>query len=210
MVTKAEMVEILGSRVGATDDPNDLTGENLDLNPNNRACKTYTGVAFDLFNPESWEFRRLDIARALSNACRFAGHIDPRTVGQHCIHVAELLKEGGYGPDVQLLGLLHDATEAYLLDIPRPWKSDVVIDGVPYVDREHDIEEALFEWAGIGPVFHSDAWKAVKEADLASFEVERASRARDGKVVLPYEHPNTVMVQYLKLWERLESEAVNG
>jgi hypothetical protein len=207
MVTKAEMVEALGAQGVHPIDPIDPTGADIDLNPNNRAVKTYTGVPFDMFDRSSWEFRRVDIARSLSNCCRFAGHIDPRTVAQHCLHVREILEDWGHGPDVQLLGLLHDASETYLLDIPRPWKGDVVIDGRSYYDREAEIEEALFEWAGPHVVAAREhAWGFVKDADLASFMVERASRQRDGKVVLPYQHPDAVMNEYLWTWQFLDKE----
>lgn len=204
MVTKAEMIE-MGTCMPT--DSNPLTGADLDADPNNRAVKTYTGVPFDMFNRDSWEFRRVDIARSLSNCCRFAGHIDPRTVAQHCLHVREILEDWGYDPDVQLLGLLHDASEAYLLDIPRPWKSEVMIDGLPYTVREASIEEALFEWAGphVQGARHTH-WGVIKQADVASFEVERASRARDGRVVLPYQHPDSVMNEYLYTWQYLDKE----
>lgn len=210
MVTRIEMVEMLGTDAhGVIDNNHELSGVALDANPSNRATKTYTGVSFDMFNPDSWEFRREDIARSLSNACRWAGHIDPYTVGQHCLHVADILRDWGQPPEVQLLGLLHDASEAYLLDIPRPWKGEVSIGGMTYVEREGLIEAAIFEWAGPHVTAAREyAWGIVKEADVASFEVERASRVRDGKVVLPYAHPNETMDKYLQEWSFLDIESL--
>lgn len=60
-----------------------------------------------------------DIAHSLSNQCRFTGHTKWHySVAQHSILVSLHCD-----PAVAMWGLLHDASEAYLSDIPRPLKA---------------------------------------------------------------------------------------
>lgn len=69
-----------------------------------------------------------DIAAGLSRRYRFNGQADrPLTVAQHSLAVADRLP-----PKLQLWGLLHDATEAYLPDLARPlWPVFMVY--LPYI-----------------------------------------------------------------------------
>jgi hypothetical protein len=85
--------------------------------------QTYTGKKFDPLNPRAEDIDILDIAHALSNACRFSGHVKVLySVAEHSLWVADLLKSWGRPPMVELWGLLHDASEAYLCDVPKPIK----------------------------------------------------------------------------------------
>jgi len=80
--------------------------------------QTYTNVEFDIFNATENDVLIIDIAHALSNICRFGGHCKEfYSVAQHSIHVSQLVQ-----PKYKLHALLHDASEAYLGDIPRPIK----------------------------------------------------------------------------------------
>jgi hypothetical protein len=63
------------------------------------------------------------IAHALSNLCRWGGHTDRfYSVAQHSVIVANLCCDPNDEPDLYRCALLHDATEAYLVDLPRPIK----------------------------------------------------------------------------------------
>lgn len=74
-----------------------------------------------------------DIAHALSNQCRFGGHtIEFYSVASHCLLVSKVLP-----PELKLQGLLHDASEAYLVDVPRPIKY------LPDFNRYREIEAAV-------------------------------------------------------------------
>jgi 5'-nucleotidase len=80
--------------------------------------QTYSGKQFWPLDPRPEEIYLEDIAHALSNQCRFAGHVKEfYSVAQHSVIVAYSVP-----PEHQAWGLLHDATEAYLVDLPRPLK----------------------------------------------------------------------------------------
>lgn len=80
--------------------------------------QTATGAQFWPLDPRPEEVHIEDIAHALSNMCRYAGHCTRfYSVAQHSVYVSRHLPE-----DLKLWGLLHDASEAYAVDIPRPLK----------------------------------------------------------------------------------------
>lgn len=76
-----------------------------------------SGIKFHFLNPSKDEIDIKDIAFSLANQCRFNGHVSFFSVAEHSVAVAARLQ-----PDLQLAGLLHDAAEAYLSDIPSPIK----------------------------------------------------------------------------------------
>lgn len=79
---------------------------------------TYTGKRFYPFDPRVEDIDINDIAHSLSQQARFGGHgLKPYSVAQHCVLVSQLCR-----PENALWGLLHDASEAYLLDLPSPLK----------------------------------------------------------------------------------------
>lgn len=80
--------------------------------------RTFTGKYFNVFEPDPSLIDIEDIAHSLSFQCRFGGRLPVfYTVAQHsvltCSSITEYRKEA----------LLHDAAEAYLLDIPAPIKN---------------------------------------------------------------------------------------
>lgn len=80
--------------------------------------RTFTGIWVNCFNANKEMICIDDIAHALSNQCRFGGHL-PKfySVAEHSIRCSILA-----GKESKLAALLHDASEAYLVDIPRPIK----------------------------------------------------------------------------------------
>lgn len=80
---------------------------------------TSTGKHFSFTNPQPDTICIEDIASALSNICRFTGHVSEfYSVAQHSVRVSYLVPG-----EFALEGLLHDATEAYCSDINAPLKA---------------------------------------------------------------------------------------
>lgn len=80
--------------------------------------QTYTGRAYYPADPRAEDVSIIDIAHALSQMCRFGGHTNRfYSVAEHSVHVSTQVP-----PDDALVALLHDATEAYVVDVPRPLK----------------------------------------------------------------------------------------
>ena len=79
---------------------------------------TYTGRRICPLNPSIDNIHILDICHALSNQCRFTGHtLEFYSVAEHSCRVHDILPN-----ELKLAGLLHDASEAYLMDLARPVK----------------------------------------------------------------------------------------
>jgi hypothetical protein len=80
--------------------------------------QTYRGHRFYPLDPRVEEIDPRDIAHALAHQVRFSGHVRGHySVLEHSLRVAELVS-----PENKLYALLHDASEAYLKDVPRPLK----------------------------------------------------------------------------------------
>jgi len=87
---------------------------------NNREGKYLlpSGKFIDFFNMVPDDICIEDIAHALARKCRWNGWTkDFYSIAEHSIHVAAFVPE-----ELKLTALLHDASEAYLFDIPRPVK----------------------------------------------------------------------------------------
>jgi hypothetical protein len=106
--------------------------------------ETFTGTAFTPLAPRASDVRIEDIAHSLSNQCRFSGHVrEFYSVAEHSLRVSWLLKAWGEDEDVQLWGLLHDASEAYLVDLPTPLKQAEF--GAEYRRAEHTLMRVICE-----------------------------------------------------------------
>lgn len=122
---------------------------------------TYTGLHIIPTRPEPGLIRIADIAHALSLTCRGNGHVKTFfSVGQHCIHCALEAKERSCSDRVVLACLLHDAAEAYMSDVPRPFKQ--------HLNDYRDCEErllALIYTKYLGSVPSAEEAALIKEID---------------------------------------------
>lgn len=84
----------------------------------NSWIQTYTGLRFFPWAPRPQDVVLEDIAHALSQIPRYGGHLpQPYSVAEHSMMVARHCPQ-----DLRLVGLMHDATEAYVGDMVRPLK----------------------------------------------------------------------------------------
>lgn len=99
--------------------------------------QTYTGLAFYPLDPRTDDVRIEDIAHALARLCRYGGHcIRFYSVAEHCVLMAEKAPD-----ELKLATLMHDAAEAYLVDVPRPAKAALR----DYANLEASIERVIFQ-----------------------------------------------------------------
>lgn len=115
--------------------------------------QTFVGRAHHPMHPMPEDLDIRDVAHSLAYQCRFAGHTPEHySVAQHCVLVSYLLEgseetiSAGFvstGPEeppsgsreLAYIGLMHDAAEAYVIDLPRPVKYDLELRG-PYARLE--------------------------------------------------------------------------
>jgi hypothetical protein len=103
--------------------------------------QTYTGKKFFPLDPRPEDVCIEDIAHALSLLCRFGGHCRKfYSVAEHSARVSEACD-----PTDAMWGLLHDASEAYLVDVPRPIKGYLV----GYREIEAQVQRAVCEHFGL-------------------------------------------------------------
>jgi hypothetical protein len=110
---------------------------------------TLTNKKFHFLNPHADEVCIEDISHALSMNCRYSGHVKEfYSVAEHCCHIHDLVEAGGEDKDLCLSALMHDASEAYLCDIPRPIKPHLN----NYFELEAKAEKVIQEKYGFAPM----------------------------------------------------------
>lgn len=118
--------------------------------------QTYTGSRMFPLDPHPAEIDIHDIAHSLSNLCRFNGHVKRfYSVAEHSCHVSDVLPA-----ELRLAGLLHDASEAYLCDLPRPIKRSAEF-AEQYLSAETKLMRVIavrfcFEWPLVDAVHKAD------------------------------------------------------
>ena len=111
--------------------------------------QTVSGRRVNPLDPSPADIDVHDIAVALSNQCRFGGHTRRYySVAQHACIVSDQMLERGSSAHDALWGLLHDASEAYLVDLPHPLKHRSEL-GRQYREAEGRLEEVLLERFGL-------------------------------------------------------------
>lgn len=129
---------------------------------------TVSGRFFDLLKPEEYEFDIEEIAIALSNICRYTGHVNSfYSVAEHSVLVSQLLPV-----NLALCGLLHDASEAFVGDVSSPLKKLMP----QYQEIEERVQHAIARFYNLPYPFP----KAIHEADKRMYWQERQGVADNG------------------------------
>ena len=122
---------------------------------------TYTRKHFDPVNPDPELISIKDIAHALSLICRGNGHVSSFwSVGEHCICCAKEAMNRGFSDKIILACLLHDASECYMSDVPRPLKQEMK----EYQYQEDKLLNLIYE-KFLGESLTTDEEKQIKEID---------------------------------------------
>lgn len=171
--------------------------------------QTFTGKRFMVKAPDPKSIVIEDIAIPLSRCCRYAGHCRRfYSVAEHCVLVAERASEKN-----KLTALMHDASEAYLVDIPRPIKPLLT----NYYDLEDGIMRAIadkygFEWPLPAEVKNLDNSILVDERDqnMAPMDCDAASWGAPFPklgIELRFWHPGEALSAFLGAFHRYGGRA---
>lgn len=157
---------------------------------------TNSGKHFHINGDDPDEIDIRDIAHATSMQCRFTGHIDRfYSVAAHQLNVAYIIEHTLGGTTLEILeGLLHDAQEAYMSDMAKPWKNLLP----DYQALEDKIEKRIRVKFNL-PEAHSPL---VKQADIISLFMEADEFFTDADLTqwpnyeVYQEHKNSVRLSF--------------
>jgi 5'-deoxynucleotidase YfbR-like HD superfamily hydrolase len=159
---------------------------------------TYSGHYINVFEPDPEHICIEDIAHGLSHVPRFAGQTRKViSVAEHCVYVCNAVPE-----PFKLEALLHDASEAYLMDIPKPIKRLLP----DYVALEQGLMKAISDKFRIS---HPNS-DEVKRADKEALKYEHYQlRVCHGQFHTPLSARKAKMA-FLAMYDKIILEVSNG
>lgn len=126
-----------------------------------------SGAQFNYNRPEESEVTVDDLASALSNICRFSGHLPCfYSVAQHLVNTSRIVR-----PEFAFDALMHDTAEAFTNDLPTPLKWALPI----FKELEVKIESAMAEKFGFNYPYPPE----VKQADTEMLILEKLYVKKD-------------------------------
>ena len=127
--------------------------DNIPMQRDGDWMQTATGRQFWPLDPRPSEICIEDIAHSLSMMCRYGGHcLRFYSVAEHSVLMSRAVSR-----ENALWALLHDASEAYVVDVPRPLKANLP----NYKNLESHVMGAVCIRFGISHVMPAE----VKSAD---------------------------------------------
>lgn len=141
------------------------------------------------------DFRIEDIAHSLSLQCRFNGHCrEFYSVAEHCVRLSYIVPHGD-----ALWGLMHDASEAYLMDLARPIKRYSAM-GQLYKEIEVGLMASICEAFGLP----EGEPESVTLADRVMLVTEK--RDLLGPEPQPWTHFDEPMPEHIVPWSPQDAE----
>lgn len=134
-----------------------------------------SGGKFNYNKPEESDVTLDDLASALSNICRFSGHLPCfYSVAQHLVNTSRIVP-----PEFAFDALMHDTAEAFTNDLPTPLKWALPI----FKELEVKIENAMSKKFGFNYPYPPE----IKEADTNMLILEKIYVKGDTSVWPHYE-----------------------
>lgn len=187
------------------------------------------GSYYDFENPEATSMTIEDYAYALAFTVRFRGQCrcalqgNRRVfygVGEHCIRLANALRDDGHGPINALAGLFHESGEVPWGDVPGPAKpliggfkplekrAEKAINAYfsietpdPDLIKRYDLKMLATEKRDLMPQGGTDRWGNAEDA-VADVEEYGAFPWR----IIPYVHPEQAAASFVDLYAQLMRE----
>lgn len=158
--------------------------------------RTYTGRLVELLRPTVNDISLEDIARHLSKVQRFGGatRAEFYSVAEHSVLVSRLCL-----PRNALLGLLHDASEAYIGDVVTPLKRQLA----SYKAIEAAWMTAIGIAAGVDNAL-AHLPSDIKAADAIALSTERRDVFGGLGIASDSPRPSTLRVRGLRPWKAYE------
>ncbi|ELY58817.1 hypothetical protein C491_08353 [Natronococcus amylolyticus DSM 10524] len=173
-------VAALARALRAAEEPDDelrrraesVAGELQDLlakaNGGHASIDTRTGGTITPLAPEPERIELADVAHALSNLSRFAGQAKCfYSVARHSVHVSREVEARDGGQAAQRWGLLHDASEAYLSDVPAPVKRSLP----GYTAAERRLQTAVRDAVGLELTAEDERLVDVVDGAIGRYEL---------------------------------------
>lgn len=128
---------------------------------------TLSGRIFDPYDMKVEDVNIYDIAWSLKHQNRYNGHtVKPISVLDHLALVFQLYAKdvSEVDPNIAVQLLIHDAGEAFLSDIPRPFKDTLK----NIKELETELDDFIFSLFG----YHQPDWDTIRRYDWQALHVE--------------------------------------
>jgi len=170
----------------------------MDIHESPKGCiRTNSGLFINVFEPTKDVIAIEDIAHALASVPRFGGHLNRHySVAQHSVMC--MMKASSF--EDKKAALMHDASEAYLGDIPTPIKARLP----EYKECEHNLMLMIADKFG----FEYPLNETVKEIDARMLQIEWENLVLDDtKIFQCWDHAKAKKT-FLEAYNVLFVEAV--